>query len=109
MSRGEELRAKFKAKGEAIRRELESPFGQFRFRLQSFVSEVCDASIEDGFARFMYERWDASETGSLDVWLIEEVKPLFKSAGSAPRWRLEPHWLYHGDQPMTFVTQYDHD
>jgi hypothetical protein len=109
MSRAEELRAKFKAKGEAIKGEMESPFGQFRSSLYSFVVNECNASTSDTFNEKMFELWERSGRAPLDSWLSSTVKPKFKSTGPVPNWRSEACWCFLDGEPMSFVTQYDED
>lgn len=109
MSRSEELRAKFKAKGQSIKNEMESPFGQFRSKLNKFVSDLCNASSNDEFANSMHALRISSMESDLDEWFMKQVKPLFISIGTSPEWRFEPDWLFLEGKPMIFVAQYDRE
>jgi hypothetical protein len=109
MSRAEELRAKFKAKGEAIKQEMQSPFGEFRSKLYAFVDNDCTASTTDAFHQKMFELWEKSGRPPLDAWFLNTVKPKFNTTGVSPRWRNEPSWCFLDGEPMSFVAQYDED
>jgi hypothetical protein len=109
MSRGEELRAKFKAKGAAIAAELNSPAGIFRSALFSFIREFCNAGPNQMFADVMFERFLAEAPADRTAWFNSKVRPLFIHMVSAPLWVDEPDWCYHDGIPMEFMHQFIDD
>jgi hypothetical protein len=109
MSRGEELRAKFKAKGQAIAAEMNSPAGKFRSALYGFVLDECHARSDNDFADQMFAAYETEKPTDLQAWFLVRVKPLFKSVSQPPTWVLEPDWCYHAGVPMEFLHQFTDD
>ncbi len=106
MSRGEELRNKFREKGRKQAEEMNSPFGVFRSKLFSFVMTHCGAMSCDEFARKMYDKFIASGLPDADKWMIDNVPCLFRSVLKPPIWINEPDWAYEDGAPLVFIHQF---
>ncbi|MGF9566995.1 hypothetical protein [Neorhizobium sp. JUb45] len=106
MSRAEELRAKFRAKGAAIKAEMESPYGQFRSKLSMSLDDYC-ATLEDQLAQQLFDRYSHDQPKDFDKWISDTVIPLFKSQNALPVWRFEPDWLCENGHPLTFIGQFE--
>ncbi len=106
MSRGEELRAKFKAKGQAIAAQMNSPAGQFSSALFAFLHNEIDAFIDSEFTERMFQKFTIDAPADQAAWFQSEVKPLFRSATAPPTWVHEPDWCYHDGEPLEFLHQF---
>lgn len=106
MSRGEQLRAKFKAKGESIANDLNSHAGKFQSELFGFVLKECQAMSKPEFADLMFEKYKADQPVDRYAWFQRNVTSLFKSVTTPPNWVLEPDWCYHDGMPMEFLHQF---
>jgi hypothetical protein len=106
MSRGEELRAKFKAKGQAIAAQMNSPAGRFSSDLFAFLHTEFDCFVDAAFTERMFQKFTADAPADQAAWFQHEVKSLFRSATVPPKWVHEPDWCYHDGMPMEFLHQF---
>jgi hypothetical protein len=109
MSRGDELREKFRLKGQNIKAEMDSPYGQFRSSLSSFVENECNAASNEDFSKKMYERYLLEKQADVNAWFLSVVKPMFVNLIESPRWLFEPSWSYDNGVPLAFLSQFHDD
>ncbi|BCH58701.1 hypothetical protein RvVAR0630_13250 [Agrobacterium vitis] len=108
MSKADEIRAKFRAKGAAIKAEMESPYGRFRSKFSTTLDKYC-SNLDDSFMATIFEAYNETKPADIDAWIEQEIMPMFKSLGPAPSWRFEPDWAFVDNLPGVFVTRFDAD
>jgi len=105
MNRGEDLRAKFKAKAAAIKDVMNSDFWKYRTQLDNFVLSQCYAMPNDEFRIATHAEYQNQGEPGLHGWLRDFIKPQFTWKSDPPVWKDEPDWCYIDGRPMQFVGQ----
>lgn len=109
LTRGEELRRKFAAKGASIAASMNSPRGQFGQALARFTEKQFGIFVqESAFVDMMFAQYEAAGSPDLNGWLHEATRGMFASRTKPPRWVSEPRWCFHEGIPLTFVEQFTH-
>lgn len=110
MSRTEELRAKFRKKGEEIVARIDERFFDFSACLNDFLIKNYNAStLNSEYERRLYEEYKIDTPTNLDTWFKEKTNGAFRSLFSFPRWIDEPTWCFHNGKPLEFMHQFEDD
>ncbi|MEF2074860.1 hypothetical protein [Consotaella aegiceratis] len=109
MSRGDELREKFRQKGKEISAQINSPFGRFKSELYNFVMNKCDARASNDFIEKVYGEYTKENPEDQERWFNDFVKPKYTFMTKKPEWVFEPDWAYEAGDPLEFMHQFQDD
>jgi hypothetical protein len=110
MSRAEELRAKFRKKGEETIARIDERFFDFSACLNDFVIKNYNAAtLNSEYEHRLYEEFRIDAPTNLDKWLKDKTRGEFRSIFGPPRWIDEPTWCFHGGKPLEFMHQFEDD
>ena len=85
-------------------------FGAKAIQVAEKVGGTLGTGESRPFVNKLYAEWQATGQSPKQAaaWLEQRLRNAFVSVGEPPRWvEDEGAWLFHGDQPMVFVSQAD--